>query len=377
MIYLDNAATSGHKPREVIRAVNNALTRFCANPGRSGHSLSLKASELVFGVRSKISRFVNSNDQNTVCFTGNCTHAINVVLHGALKKGDHAIISSLEHNAVYRPINYIMRNKGVEYDIADVDMNDDSKTVENIESKIKPSTKLIFLTAASNVFGKRLPIKTVGELCRSRGILFAVDGAQAVGIIPIDMKEMNIDYLCIAPHKGLYAPMGVGVLVAERGIEDVLISGGTGSASAEVLQPDELPDRVESGTVNLPGIAGCGAGIDFVNSIGIDKIHSKEMEFCKTAYRGLKGLGAKLYTEEPDVYGYVPVLSFNLGSFNSEAVGSYLSDHSVAVRSGLHCAPLAHRSLNTLETGTVRIAPSLYNTACDAEKMIFLLKRLI
>ncbi len=377
MIYLDNAATGGKKPQSVINAVNKALLNLNANPGRSGHKLSVLASEKVFETRGKIAALVGSENESTVCFMQNCTHAINAVLHGVLKSGDHIIISSLEHNAVWRPINYLKEFKGIEYDIADVDLFNDENTILNIESLIKPNTRMVFVTSASNVVGKRLPLKSIGEVCRNRNIYFGVDGAQSVGVIPIDMQKMNIDYLCIAPHKGLYAPMGVGVLVARKSVENVLISGGTGSNSYERFQPEELPERLESGTLNLPAIVGCSAGIDFANSVGISNIYKKDIELCKLIFGELRSLKAVLYTEEPDIYRYAPLVSFNIRGYGSEEVGEYLGRHDVAVRSGLHCAPLAHKTIGTSDKGTVRVSPSIFNDESDINRLIFLLKRLI
>ncbi len=377
MIYFDNAATGGRKPQTVISAVTEALKELCSNPGRGGYERSSKAEQKIFDARHKFYKLVNCENETNVCFTHNCTHAINAVLRGVLNCGDHLIISSLEHNAVWRTVNYLQSEKNIEFDIAEVDLNDDEITVKNIESLIKTNTKLIFVTAASNVIGKRLPLCAIGELCRRKGIAFGVDGAQAVGIVPIDMDKMNIDYLCIAPHKGLYAPMGVGVLVARKRIQNIIISGGTGSNSIENSQPDDLPERIESGTVSVPGIVGCSAGIDFVNSIGMDKIYSEEIKICKYIYRGLREIGAKLYVGEPDIYRYAPVISFNIENVQSEELGAYLGKNGIAVRSGLHCAPLAHKSINTLDTGTVRISPSIYNNLKDVERLFFILKKAI
>ena len=377
LIYLDNAATSGLKPPCVIKAVESALKNMSVNPGRSSYSLAVSATETIFNIRRKISMLINCDNENNVCFTQNCTHSINAVLYGCLNKGDHVIISSLEHNAVWRPINYLFAERGIEFDIAEVNLFSDDVTVRNIKKLIKQNTKMIFVTAASNVIGKRLPLASIGGLCKEKDIIFGVDGAQGVGIMPIDMQSMNIDYLCIAPHKGLYAPMGTGVLVARKGIDKILISGGTGTNSIESVQPDDLPERIESGTLNVPGICGIGAGIDFINSKGIDKISDYEMNICKFAYRKLKEIGCVLYTEEPDKYSYCPVISFNVKGKTSDEVGEILSKHNIAVRTGLHCAPLAHNHLGTTNIGTVRISPSLFNRPQDIERLIFIVKSAI
>lgn len=377
MIYLDNAATTGQKPQCVINAVNNALRYYSANPGRSGHDLSIKTATEIYKCRQAVKEIIGASSENNVCFTLNCTHAINTVLHGVLRRGDHLIISSLEHNAVWRPANYLQKEKGIQFDIAQVDLKDDNTTLKNINTLIKPNTRLIFVTAASNVVGKKLPINMIGELCFERGILFGVDAAQAAGMSPIDMQKSHIDFLCIAPHKGFYAPMGTGILVAEKRIDNILISGGTGVNSLEALQPEEMPERIESGTVNVVGIAGIKAGIDFIRSKGIKNIEKYEMKLVRYFFKKLEKIGAILYTALPCETGFAPVVSFNMKGFSSEEIGEYLNRKGIAVRTGIHCSPLAHKQLGTTNIGTVRVAPSVFNTADDMDRLIFYLKRLI
>jgi len=367
MIYFDNAATTGKKPQQVIKTVNKALEMYCANPGRSGHTLSVKTAEAVYKVREKVATFFGSTGPENVCFTLNCTHSINCVLKGVLKKGDHVIVSSLEHNAVMRPL----KKTGVNYDVAEVSLTDDNETLLNIQRKIKPNTKLVFCTGASNVLGKMLPIKAIGALCRKKRILFAVDAAQTAGVVPINMKEMDIDYLCIAPHKGLYAPMGLGILICEKGIDNTIIEGGTGTNSIEMKQPDILPERLESGTLNVPAILGVGAGIDYIKKIGLNNIYDSEIKLIKTLYNGLKNNpAAVLYTPEPWKYGYAPVLSFNVADLQSNETAQYLSDNGIAVRGGLHCAPSAHSVIGTLEGGTVRVSVATFNTVAEIDKLL-------
>ena len=370
MIYFDNAATTGKKPPEVINAVTEALRKYSANPGRSGHTASVSAAEAVYRVREKTAEFFGGSGAEKVCFTLNCTHSINCVLKGVLKKGDHVIVSSLEHNAVMRPLKKI----GVSFDAFEVSLEDDAKTLSDIENKIKPNTKLIFCTSASNVLGKILPIKEIGALCRKKRIRFAVDAAQSAGVIPINMQEMNIDYLCVAPHKGLYAPMGAGILICEKGIENTLIEGGTGTNSIELRQPDVLPERLESGTVNLPAIMGIGAGIDYVKKIGLKKIYDSEMGLIQRLYAGLKNnSAATLYTPDPIKYGYAPVLSFNLAGLPSADTAQMLSENGIAVRGGLHCAPSAHKAIGTLRGGTVRVSVATFNNYEEINRLLKLI----
>ena len=376
MIYLDNAATTGQKPQTVVKAVNNALLNYSSNPGRSGHDLSVKTAEEIFKCRTVLKDFFNLSSENSVCFTYNCTHAINIVLNGVLNQGDHVIISSLEHNAVFRPINYLKLYKNISFDVAEVDLISDEKTLQNFKKLIKKNTKMIFVTASSNVIGRKLPLKLLGKLCKENGILFGVDAAQGAGIMKIDVKEMGIDYLCIAPHKGFYAPMGIGVIMAEKPIENILISGGTGVNSIEKTQPEDMPERIESGTQNVPGILGLKSGVEFINSKGITRIETHEINLIQRLYKELKKINAKLYTIFPDNKRFSPVLSFNYKGYSSEEIGEYLNKNGVAVRSGLHCAPLAHFMLRTSELGTVRVSPSVFNNSDDINRLVFLLKKL-
>ncbi len=371
MIYFDNAATTGAKPKGVVDGVRLALERYSANPGRAGHFRSIEAAEIVYKTREKLSDFFGSDGPETVVFTQNCTHSANCVIKGILKRGDHCIISSLEHNAVIRPLVKI----GVSYSVAEVSLTDDEKTLENFKEKIRPNTRLIFCMGASNVWGKILPIEKIGNLCRERGILFAVDGAQTAGVLPIDMQKQNIDFLCIAPHKGLYAPMGIGVLIARKNLPQTIIEGGTGTNSLELFQPSQLPERLESGTVNLPGILGVSAGIDYVKSKGINRLYEGELSLIKKLYKGLKKTPEViLYTPEPEKGKFAPLLSFNLSDEHSSKVANLLSENNIAVRGGLHCSPLAHKQMGTEDIGAVRVSVASFNKEEEISKFMMILR---
>ena len=373
MIYFDNAATTGKKPLGVIRAVESALKELSSNPGRSGHTPSLKAADAVYSVREKTAEVFGASGAENVVFTLNCTHSINCVIKGVLNKGEHAVTSSLEHNSVIRPLV----KEGTPFDTAHVSLTDDRETLREFERKIRPNTRLVICTGASNVFGKTLPIAEIGALCRDRGVLFAVDAAQIAGVMPINMREMNIDYLCVAPHKGLYAPMGIGVLICEKPIENTIIEGGTGTNSAELVQPESLPERLESGTVNVPEIMGLSAGIDYVKGIGIKKIYTHEMKLIRYLYKELSKIDrVQLYAPEPKDGAYAPVLSFNVYGRTSAEVSQYLNGKGIAVRGGLHCAPLAHRQIGTLERGAVRISVAAFNTSAEAASLIKAIKQM-
>lgn len=375
MIYLDNAATSGKKPKLVIDAVLNGLKYYSANPGRSGYKASTDTTMAVYRVREKIYNFFGAKGPENVCFTANCTHAINFVLNGVLDKGDHVIVSCLEHNAVMRPLHYLRERKGIVFDIAEVDFSDPNKTLDNFKKLIKPNTKMIFITHGSNVTGTIIPIEKIGTLCKEKGILFGVDAAQTAGVLNINMEKMNVDYLCVAAHKGLYAPMGAGILIANKPIENITVAGGTGSNSNEMKQPEFFPERIESGTLNVSTVLGIGAGVDFVKKMGVDNIYTKELNHTQYFYERLKKIDCKLYSPYPEKDRYLPVISFNFKDKNSLEIGEYLGKNGIAVRSGLHCAPYAHKYIGTSEIGTVRISPGLFNSKNDLDSIIYILKK--
>lgn len=370
MIYFDNAATTSPKPQNVIRSVNFAMGELSANPGRSGHKLSEKASNMVYSCRQKLADFFGFDTPEKVVFTKNCTEAINTVIKGLELENCEVVTSSLEHNSVARPL-FSLKKKGVKTRVAKVYLYEREKTVNSFKSLINERTRLVICTHASNVCGCILPIREIGSLCRERGIPFCVDAAQSAGVLDIDMKKDNVDFLCLPGHKGLYAPMGTGVLLCGGELSATLTEGGTGNLSHTLLQPDELPERLESGTLNVPGIAGISAGIDFIKNQGINKIFSHERGLAVMLYRGLKrNPKIILYGEDPEKTDTSPVLSFNMSDMRSEEVASRLSRRGFALRAGLHCSLFAHQSLGTLKTGTVRASFSVFNTADEVNLLI-------
>ena len=372
MIYFDNGATTFPKPKSVVNAVNYAITKIGANPGRGGHNMAMKASEVLFECRNNAATLFNIDNSENIIITNNCTTALNTVIKGILKSGDHAVISSYEHNAVVRPLEFL-KNRGVEYSIAQVDYADNEKTVDNFRKAFKENTRLVICTHASNVFGIRLPIERIAALCKLNGILFCVDAAQTAGLIPIYLKNSDIDYLCTAGHKGLYGPMGTGLLIINsKVIPESLIQGGTGSLSAQVNQPEILPDKFESGTHNLIGIAGLNEGIKYVMRKTPQGIFDYEIRLARNLYDGLSKIkDIELYTKKPDKNGFVPVISFNLKNIDSEKTAQILNDRfNIAVRAGLHCAPLAHKCFGTLEKGTVRAVISSFTTQNEVNYLV-------
>lgn len=366
-VYFDNAATTWPKPLVVRKAVQKALTDYGANPGRSGYKMGLAASREIYRCRETAAEFFNLKNPSNVAFVQNCTLALNIVIKGLLRNGGHVIVSDLEHNAVMRPL-YAISNYLTTYSTAGISPENTDETVEFFRRCIRPDTKAIICLHASNVFGTRIPIREIGRLARRHGIKFVVDAAQSAGVLPIDMQADCIDYLCVPGHKGLYGPMGIGMLLC--GSEQLLppfIEGGTGSYSIEFGQPSELPDRFESGTLNTAGICGLLAGMEFVKGIGIRQICEQETAHMRYIYNQLRDMkGISLYTPCPDISRSAPVLSFNIEGRNSEETAEALSRKGIAVRAGLHCAPCAHRCFNTISTGTVRLAPSVFTTEREA-----------
>jgi len=371
MIYFDNAATTWPKPKAVMDSVDTAIKRFGANPGRSGHGMAMETGMEIFKSRQAVSGFFGAKGAENVCFTLNTTYAVNMALKGVLQKGDHVIISSFEHNAVYRTVHSLAK-KGVTYDIAEIFPYDSEKTVKSFERLIRPNTKMLACMYASNVFGLIMPIDLISSLAKAYKLLFFVDAAQAAGALNINVAQQNIDYLCFSPHKGLYCPSGTGVLIINNGHHlETIIEGGTGSSSLLKGMPDFLPDRMEAGTQNVSGIIAIKSGIDFVSAQGIESIAKKEIEILSGIYdRISQHRQIELYTRKPDASECTAVLSFNIKGKDSVETASKLNEDEICVRAGLHCAPLAHKSMKTAAQGTggtVRISLSVFNTKKEAD----------
>ena len=370
MIYLDNAASSHPKPPEVIRAVERQLRRNGANPGRSGHRLSAEGARVIYDARRILADSFGT-DSELVIFTSNTTDAINRALKGVLNAGDHVVISDLEHNSVLRPLK-AMEPLGVTFSVAQTKSNDE-EALHSFQEAIRPNTRLIFCTHASNVTGRILPIRQIAAICRERGILFGVDGAQTAGLQDIDLKRDGIDLLCIPGHKSLLGPQGTGALLLGSPLElTTMTQGGTGTESLTEYQPSLLPDAHESGTMNTPGIAGLAAGTRFVMEHR-DAIRSHEGELRAMFCEELKSVsGFRLVTVGES---FVPTISLIPESVHSEAVTQYLDRCGICTRGGYHCSALTHRTLKTEECGTVRISFGYRNTKEDVEECIKYLKK--
>lgn len=379
MIYFDNAATTYPKPESVRRAAAEAIVRYGGNPGRSGHKMSIAASEAVYSVREKAGKFFGAEPENII-FTANCTESLNMAIKGLaeqeLREGRpfHVIISSLEHNSVFRPVHELTK-RGLSYSIAEVSA-DDTVTVNNFEDLIKPHTKAVICTLGSNVTGQLLPYERIGAMCRRRHICFVGDGAQVCGVVPIDMKRDNINILCMPGHKGLYGISGTGLLITDGQYPIYhILEGGTGSTSLEAEQTPFLPEELESGTVNTVGIVTVGAGIDFITKTSAERIHSYETALCVRLINELDGESrVRIYRRER--CSYLPIVLFNVEGIAPEEAAAYLNDAGFALRGGLHCSGLAHRSIGTLPDGGVRFSPSVFNTPAQTHMLANAVKKL-
>lgn len=376
-IYLDNAATTFPKPAVVYEAVLDCLRRVGASAGRGSYRLALEADHLVFETRLALARLFNIGDPARLVFTANATEALNLALKGLLRQGDHVVTSSMEHNAVWRPLKVLERTRGIEITVVPC-RPDGTLEVGDVSRALKDRTRLVVLTHASNVVGTVLPVGEIGRITRSRGILLLVDAAQTAGVYPIDVEEMAVDLLAFTGHKGLLGPMGTGGLYLGPGVTlEPLKEGGTGSESLLEEQPAVLPDRYEAGTLNVPGLAGLRAGVQYLLSEGVARVRRREKELTAYLLELLGGVAGLTVYGPRDPERQVGVVSFNLDRVGAERVAFILDDvYDIQVRSGLHCAPQAHRTIGTLDRGTVRIGLGYFNQESDLEALATALKEI-
>lgn len=344
MVYLDNGATSMHKPPEVIRTVQRAL-RCCANPGRGGHEASMAASRVVYGCRERAAQMFGCPAEQVV-FTSNCTHGLNIAINSIVRPGAKVAVSGFEHNAVMRPLYAL----GANITICGRKLFDRGDTLQAFESALKKGVDAVVCTHVSNVFGYILPVEDIGALCARYGVPFILDAAQSAGTMPVALDELKATFIAMPGHKGLLGPQGTGLLLcADQGIP--LLYGGTGNNSLDRSMPEQLPERLEAGTLNVPGIAGLSAGLAYLKQRGIDDIHRKECVQATRCIAGLKELGCTVFSGE----NQSGTVSFLPGG-DCEETAAFLAEKGIAVRAGIHCAPLAHESAGTLASGTVRIS---------------------
>jgi len=357
MIYLDNGATSFHKPEAVYRAVLHAM-RTCANPGRGGYAAAMAGAKRVYGCREAAGKLFSCHPEQ-VALTSSCTHGLNIAIRSLVKPGDRVAVAGFEHNAVTRPLHAL----GARLQIGGRRLFDREDTLSRFEDALKGAQAAVF-THVSNVFGYILPVEEMAALCRMRRIPFVLDAAQSAGTLPVSLEALGADFIAMPGHKGLLGPQGTGLLLCGNGAEPLLY-GGTGTASISQEMPEELPERLEPGTLNVPGFAGLEAGLRYLDREGIGSVARREQRQMLRCVRGLKKLGFRVFSGE----WQSGVLSF-LPGMDCEEAAQLLARQGIAVRAGLHCAPLAHESAGTLETGTVRV--SFGHHSFDGETDAFL-----
>ena len=377
MVYLDNAATTFPKPDVVYDEVMKAMKEYGANPGRSGHRLALEAGRVIYDTRETLAEMFNIDNPMNIVFTCNGTEGLNTSIKGVLKPGDHVITSTMEHNSVLRPLKALEKT-GVELTIIKCDEKG-FIDLADIEKSIKENTKAIITTHASNITGTIFPIKDIGKIARDNKLIYIVDAAQTAGLYEIDVVDMNIDILVFPGHKSLLAPQGTGVVyIGEDICVDCSKQGGTGSASESLIQPDIMPDKFESGTPNTPGIAGLGKGARFIMDQGMENIRNHELKLLKRFLDGLNKLKEVTIYGPNDPYNQAPVVSINVEGGDCSEIGYILdSEFDIAVRTGLHCAPLAHETTGTLQSGTVRFSIGYFNTEEDIDKALSAIETII
>ena len=339
--------------------------------------MSLRAAEKVFEQRQRIADFFDTEVEQVV-FTSNCSHGLNLVIHGVMQNGGHVVTSNLEHNSVLRPIADLVERGVATSTVVDVCSKSDDVILSGFARAIQPGTKLVVCTHGSNTTGQILPIERLAQLCRRRGVFFVVDAAQTAGVLPIRLREMQIDAVCTAGHKSLYGPSGTGLLLlGSDKIFPTVFQGGTGSISLSLRQPEFYPDRLESGTINTAGICGLGAGVAFVQQRGVSDIYQHEMRLCRRAYDALSNMPQViLYHNGYELGSQLPVLLFNVQSMPSTELVDQLDQKGFALRGGLHCAPLAHRALHTERSGAARLSVSAFNQMAEIERFIRVMKNI-
>ena len=375
MIYLDNAATTMHKPQEVIDAVVAAMSSM-GNAGRGVNDASLSASRIIYDTREKLCHLFHGTNSRQIAFTNNSTESLNIAIKGILNPGDHVITTMLEHNSVLRPL-YEMEARGVKLTI--VKSNEQGTlNIQDIEDAITEETKLIICTNGSNLTGNYIDLKPIGEMAHKHGVLFAVDASQTAGVFPIDVQDMQIDILCFTGHKGLLGPQGTGGIYVREGLSvRPLKSGGSGVQTYSKIHPAEMPTALEAGTLNGHGIAGLHAALEYLEKTGIDSIRNREQDLMWRFYEGVKDIpNVKIYGDF-STKNRCAVVTLNIGDYDSSEVSdALLTEYNISTRSGGHCAPLMHEALGTVEQGAVRFSFSHYNTEEEVDTAIKAIREL-
>jgi cysteine desulfurase/selenocysteine lyase len=364
LIFLDNGATSYPKPEEVYSFMDHFYRNFGVNPGRSGYDLCMETGELVEETRAMMTKFFNGTDPNRLCFSYNSTDALNLIINGMLKEGDHAISTTVEHNSVLRPLYHLYKNNGVEVNYIPFDSKG-FVDPDEFPKRFKKNTKLVVVNHASNVIGTIQPVKDIGKYCREKEIPLVIDASQSAGKIPVDMEALNVDIVAFTGHKSLLGPTGIGGLYVREGIEiNHTRAGGTGVRSAVRTHLDEYPYRLEYGTLNTMGVAGLHAGVKWIEKQGLENIHDEEMRLTAKLRDGLKNVGGVTLYCQDDLADHISIFLFNVDGLEALNTGTILDvDYNIASRTGLHCAPLVHEQIGTAEIhGAVRFGIGPFNT---------------
>ena len=373
MIYFDSAATTFQKPPAVAAAVRDALLTM-SSPGRGGYPAAMRAADTAFRCRSELAELFGVGNPERVVFTENATHGLNIAIKSLVPPGGRAVISGYEHNAVTRPLKAL----GAEIDVAAAPLFSPEAVTAAFEQRVKPGVDAVICNHVSNVFGFIQPVEEIAALCRDRGVPIVIDASQSAGVISLNMDRLGAAFIAMPGHKGLYGPQGTGVLLCGEGVEvKTLLEGGTGSLSIQQEMPDFLPDRLEAGTHNMPGISGLLAGVWFVRQRGLQDILDRERRLALLAAEGLRTIDGVRIFALPGLRDQAGVLSFVPEHKDVEEIGSGLAEKGIAVRSGLHCAPFAHRSAGTLDSGTVRLSFSDFNTPVEVYRFLSVLRGLL
>ena len=378
-IYLDNASTTFPKAPNVANAMSDYLTNYGININRGSYALAYDVEDIIYTTRQRLNTLFNGHDPSHVIFTQNVTMSLNMVIKGLLKSGDHVLVSSMEHNAVMRPLTQLL-DKGITFDIIPCDKTG-SIQLESMEALIRPNTVAIIINHASNVCGTIQPIETIGALCQVHNLHFIVDAAQTAGVIPIDVKACHIDALCFTGHKGLLGPQGIGGIILTKEMAQTLIpliSGGTGSFSHLETMPTHMPDAFEAGTLNLPGIIGLNEGLSYIESQGMENIHNHELVLTQAFLEGLQSIDGINTVGKQDIQDRTAVVSITIDGMDPASIAYELeSTYHIMTRVGLHCAPRAHQTLGTYPEGTVRFSFGYANTHEDVDAALSALHEIV
>ena len=378
-IYLDNASTSFPKAPTVATAMSDYITNRGININRGSYALAYDVEDIIYTTRQRLNTLFNGHDPSHVIFTQNVTMSLNMVIKGLLKSGDHVLVSSMEHNAVMRPLTQLL-DKGITFDTIPCDSTG-SIQMDSIEPLIRPNTVALIINHASNVCGTIQPLESIGSICKTHNLQFIVDAAQTAGVIPIDVKACHIDALCFTGHKGLLGPQGIGGIILTKEMAQnltPLIAGGTGSFSHLETMPTHMPDAFEAGTLNLPGIIGLNEGLSYIESQGMENIHNHELALTQAFLEGLQSIDVVNIVGKQDIQDRTAVVSITIDSMDPASIAYELeSTYHIMTRVGLHCAPRAHQTLGTYPEGTVRFSFGYANTHEDVVSALSALHRIL